>query len=129
MKNSNKFVFYKQLNTMDCGPACLKMVARYYGVLLSTDFICQRAGFNKAGVSLLGISETAEQVGFRTRGVKITFNQLKEVTIPCILHWDQSHFVVLLSVTRSKVKIADPAKGIHSYNWEEFKQHWISTKD
>src|SRR5690606_4599238 len=86
----------------------------------------------KRGVSLLGISETAEKLGFRSRGVKLTFDQLKEIELPCILHWNQNHFVVLLSLYRKRggmrLKVADPAKGILTYSKEEFMSHWISSE-
>jgi len=113
---------------MDCGPTCLRMVAKYYGKHYNADTLRQKAGFSKAGVSLLGISETAEKIGFRTRGVKLSLKQLKEVTLPCILHWDQNHFVVLISVSKNKVKIADPGKGIIIYTLNEFSNHWISSE-
>ncbi|HTN08423.1 peptidase domain-containing ABC transporter [Agriterribacter sp.] len=129
MKSLNSFVFYKQLNAMDCGPSCLKMVARHYGHHFNTDTLRHKAGFNKAGVSLLGISETAEELGFRTRGVKISFEQLQQVAMPCILHWDQNHFVVLISITRSKIKIANPGKGIITHTYNEFLSHWVASKN
>jgi ATP-binding cassette subfamily B protein len=120
------FSFYKQLNAMDCGPTCLRMAAKYYGKHYNADTLRQKAGFSKAGVSLLGISETAEKIGFRTRGVQLSLQQLKEVTLPCILHWDQNHFVVLISILKNKVRLADPAKGILTYTIAEFKNHWLS---
>lgn len=114
---------------MDCGPSCLCMIAKYYGRYYNASTLRQKAGFNKAGVSLLGISETAEKIGFRTRGVKLTYGQLKEASLPCILHWNQNHFVVLLSLSgrrgRVRPKIADPAKGIITYTKDEFFDHWI----
>ncbi len=122
------FPFYKQLNAMDCGPTCLRMVAQFYGKHYNTDTLRQKAGFNKGGVSLLGISETAEKIGLRSRGIKITIEQLKEIQLPSILHWDQNHFVVLVSVNRNKIKIADPAKGIINYTMNEFLSDWISSE-
>ena len=122
------FTFYRQLNAMDCGPTCLRMVAKYYGKHYNSDTLRQKAGFSKAGVSLLGISETAEKIGFRTRGVQLSLKQLEEVTLPCILHWDQNHFVVLISVSKNKVKIADPAKGNITYSIDEFRKHWVSSE-
>jgi len=88
----------------------------------------KKQGFSKEGVSLLGISETAEKIGFRTRGVQLSLQQLKEVTLPCILHWNQNHFVVLISVSKNKIKIADPAKGIITYTLKEFSAHWIASE-
>jgi ATP-binding cassette, subfamily B, bacterial len=122
------FPFYKQLNAMDCGPTCLRMVAKHYGKHYNADTLRQKAGFSKEGVSLLGISETAEKIGFRSRGVKLTIEQLKEASLPCILHWNQNHFVVLLSIAKNKVSIADPGKGILTYTINEFSSHWISSE-
>ncbi|MFT4092475.1 MAG: cysteine peptidase family C39 domain-containing protein, partial [Niabella sp.] len=135
------FLFYKQLNAMDCGPTCLRMVARFYGKHFNADTLRQMAGFNKAGVSLLGISDTAEKIGFRTRGVKISLEQLKEAPLPAILHWDQNHFVVLYGFTKGSrlplsgrrggwgVRLADPGKGIINYTIAEFKKHWLSSQN
>ncbi len=122
------FSFYKQLNAMDCGPTALRMIAKYHGRHYNADTLRQKAGFSKGGVSLLGISETAEKIGFRSRGVKLTLEQLKEAPLPCILHWDQNHFVVLLALSHRRVKVADPAKGIITYSQNEFLNHWISSE-
>ncbi|HVZ97724.1 MAG TPA: peptidase domain-containing ABC transporter [Chitinophagaceae bacterium] len=122
------FTFYHQPSAMDCGPTCIRMVAKYYGKHYNADTLRNIAGFNKEGVSLLGISETAEKIGFRTRGVQLTTEQLKQVTLPCILHWNQNHFVVLVSIKRNKFTIADPAKSIISYNLQEFTTHWAPSR-
>ncbi len=111
---------------MDCGPTCLRMVARYYGKHYNTSSLKKVAGFNKEGVSLLGISIAAEGIGFRTRGVQLSYEQLiKEAPRPCILHWDQNHFVVLMP--GRKLSVADPGRGIIQYTKEEFLSHWLST--
>ena len=103
------------------------MVAKFYGKHYNADTLRHKAGFSKAGVSLLGISETAEKIGFRSRGVKLTLKQLEEATLPCILHWDQNHFVVLISVSKNRFKIANPARGITTFSKKEFEAHWISS--
>ncbi|QES88064.1 peptidase domain-containing ABC transporter [Rhizosphaericola mali] len=123
-----KFSFYKQLNTMDCGPTCLKMVAKYYGKSIPIDFLRRQMGFNKTGVTLLGISTTAEYFGFRTRGVQLTESQISEIPLPAILHWDQNHFVVLISNKRNSVRIANPAARIMDYSKDDFLSHWLSSK-
>ncbi|MFB6453874.1 peptidase domain-containing ABC transporter [Chitinophaga sp. Hz27] len=120
------FPFYKQLNAMDCGPTCLRMVARFYGKHYNANTLRQKAGFSKRGVALLGISETAEKIGFRTRGVQINYQKLLTVPLPALLHWDNNHFVVLVSAKKKKVTIADPARGIINYKKEEFLQYWLS---
>lgn len=123
------FPYYHQLNAMDCGPTCLRMVARYYGKQYNLDTLRQSSGYSKQGVSLLGISDTAEKIGFRTRGVQVNFNKLQEAPFPAILHWNQNHFVVLINIGRNLVKVADPAKGVISYSREEFLYYWASNKN
>jgi ATP-binding cassette, subfamily B, bacterial len=120
------FHFYRQLNMMDCGPTCLRMVARNYGKHFSVEMLRERMSYSKEGVSLLSISETAESIGFRTRGVKISFDQLRAIRLPAIIHWDQHHFVVLLSLGKRTIQVADPAKGVLTYSTKEFLDHWIS---
>jgi len=129
------FPIYRQLNKMDCGPTCLRMVSMYYGKNYNTGTLKQIAGYSKEGVSLLGISEAAENIGFRTRGVQLSFKQLTEdAPLPCILHWRQNHFIVLPPLTAkwrrgNKIRIVDPADGILNLTKEEFLQQWISSKD
>lgn len=122
------FSFYRQLNAMDCGPTCLRMVAKHYGKHYSGKTLRQFTGFNKEGVTLLGISETAEKIGFHTRGVQLDFRQLFQISLPAILHWNQNHFVVLIKINRRTIQIADPSKGIITYNKNDFLQHWQSNK-
>lgn len=84
---------------MDCGPTCLCMISKYYGKDNNAAKNRNASGYGKEGVSLLGVSEAAETLGFRTRGVQITLDQLiNEAPLPCILHWNQNHFVVMLPV-------------------------------
>ena len=117
---------------MDCGPACLKMITKYYGKNYSLTSLRTLTGFNRQGVSMLSISQAAEQLGLRTRGIKPTFRQLEEVKLPAILHWDQGHFVVLVSLKGKQgargVVIADPGKGMMHYTKKEFLSHWIASE-
>ncbi|MDH6359013.1 peptidase domain-containing ABC transporter [Parabacteroides sp. PF5-9] len=123
------FPHYKQLDAMDCGPTCLRMIAKYYGRTYSVQYLREKAFLTREGVSMLGISDAAELIGFRTIGVKITLDQLKrETPLPCILHWNQSHFVVLYKIKNNKYYISDPANTQVSYREEEFKRCWLSTK-
>nr|WP_199158504.1 peptidase domain-containing ABC transporter [Pedobacter sp. ASV2] len=121
------FPFYKQPDQMDCGPTCLRMIARHYGKNFSLQRLREISGINREGVSLLGISEAAEKIGFRTTGIKLSLSQIKEVEFPMILHWDQNHFVVLYKIKRNKFFVADPAKGLIEYTETEFSKHWLST--
>lgn len=122
------FPFVKQYDAMDCGPACLKMIAGFYKKNFSLDYLRKKCFITKEGVSFLGLSEAADSVGFRTLGVKIPFELLMEkVTLPCILHWRQRHFVVLYKMLNDKVWIADPATGLITYTRADFEKNWATT--
>ncbi len=131
------FPFYQQLNQMDCGPTCLRMVAKHYGKNISLNTLRNETQIGKDGVNLLGISEAAEKIGFRTRGIKISFEELmKGVPKPVILHWQQNHFVIAHPKSFSKgrtfrkqIEIADPASGLIKLSQEDFKQHWLQSKE
>ncbi|MCK9236074.1 MAG: cysteine peptidase family C39 domain-containing protein [Acholeplasmataceae bacterium] len=132
----NKFPFHAQPDQMDCGPVSLKIIANYYGKMFSLDKLREMTFMARDGISLLSISEAAEQIGFKTIGGCISFEKLaKEAPLPCIVHWNQEHFVVVYKFKQknifrkqTKVYISDPARGLLSYTEEEFKKHWISTR-
>lgn len=132
-KKASRFRFFKQFNSMDCGPTCLRMISHFYGKHYSMETIRQLTGFNLVGSSLLGLSEAAERLGFRTRAVKITYDQLTQVTFPAVLHWNQDHFVVIRGINKrmgkSFVTIADPARGIIRLAKTDFTHHWISARN
>ncbi len=125
----NKFPFFNQQDQMDCGPTCLRMVAAHHGRSFSLQKLRNLSGFSREGVSLLGISEAAENIGFRATGVKINLSQLQEAVLPVILHWGQNHFVVLYKIKKNRYTVADPAKGIIKYNEKEFLEYWYSYKN
>ena len=122
------FPFYHQLESADCGPSCLRMIAKYYGRSYSIRYLREQAFITREGVSMLGISDAAERIGFRTMGVKVTLEQLRaEVPLPCVLHWNQNHFVVLYKVRNGKYYIADPATQKLVYEESELARCWCST--
>lgn len=124
----NKFKTCIQFDTMQCGIACLSMICRHHRKVYSIDTLSQICHATTEGVSMLGISEAATSLGFQTTCGRVSIHQLPETPLPCILHWDQNHFVVLYKVKeRKKFYIADPGKGLITYTLEEFKEHWIST--
>lgn len=125
-----KFPFYKQADIKDCGPTCLKIVAKHYGKNLDIQYLREISQTTRGGSNLLSLSEAAEKIGFRTLGVKISLENLLEVPLPCILHWNKQHYVVLydIKVKRSKITkvlISDPAFGLIEYTIEEFLKFWI----
>lgn len=117
------------MDEMDCGATCLRIIFKYYGKLVSIHKIRKLCQTTKNGVNLLGISESAEKLGFRTYGVRLSLEQLKEIDLPCILHWNQNHFVVLYKISRGKYYLSDPASGLLSYDEKEFSKNWFSTKE
>ena len=119
----------KQHDSMQCGVACLQMVSRYFGREYSLHFLSDICFATNEGVSMLGISEAANEIGLHSVCTRATVEELSKVSLPCILHWNQNHFVVLYKVKRGKkFYIADPGKGLITYNIDEFKSHWISTR-
>lgn len=127
-----KFPFYKQLDAMDCGPTCLRMIARYYGKKFSVQQLREKSYIQRTGVNLLGISEAAESIGLRTTGVRTTIDKLKQQSkLPCILHWNQQHFVVLYKVAkeygRTYFYVADPAYGLLRYEEDSLMKCWLGS--
>jgi len=137
-----KFPYYIQFDAKDCGPTCLRIIAKYYGKSYSLQTLRERSFITRTGVSFLGISDAAESIGFRTQGVKISFTQLVEdIPFPCIAHWKQEHFVVIYNIKKKRrsffassadedtwIYVADPALGLIKYKEDEFKKAWLSTK-
>lgn len=113
---------------MDCGPTCLRMIAKHYGRTYSIQRLRELCNISKIGVSLLGISEAAEKIGFRSLGVKVELQQLAEAQLPCVLHWQQRHFVVLYKIKKGKYYISDPGQGLITYTTKEFTDNWLSRK-
>lgn len=147
--NKKPFPHYTQLDSMDCGPTCLRMIAKHYGRSYTLQNLRERSFITREGVSMLGVSDAAESIGMHTQGVRITFEQLtKDVVLPCILHWNQNHFVVLYKIKKQKqgIKtlfgktnsqlstfnfqffIADPAGEKYVMTSEEFCKCWLSSK-
>lgn len=121
----SNFPFYKQPDSKDCGPTCLKTIAKYHGKTLNIQILRSLSETTREGSNLLTLSDAAEKIGFRTLGVKLSINKLEEVPLPCILHWNNNHYVVLYKIKKNKFNIADPAHGLLEYNEEEFLKFWI----
>lgn len=118
------FPFYRQLDSMDCGPACLKAIAKYYGKVYSLEFLRIRSSQNRGGVSLLGLKDAAESIGLKTLSAKIPFDKLKNVPLPMIAFWRKNHFIVVYKISNNNVYVSDPAHGLIKYNSDEFRSGW-----
>lgn len=111
---------------MDCGPTSLRIIARFYGRNHSLESLRKKSFTNREGSSLSQLAAAAESIGFRSLSAKIDFQQLTEdAPLPCIVHWNQNHFVVVYNVKNGKVYVSDPALGLLKYSKEEFLEHWI----
>lgn len=118
---------------MDCGTTCLRMVAKSYGKSLSAELLRQKADVNREGTSMRQLAEVAEWIGLRSMVVKIPLNKIEEIPLPCILHWDNEHFVVLHNIEKkangkSTFAVADPARGQINYSAAELFSHWEGAK-
>ena len=122
-----KFKFYKQLDAMDCGATCLRMIAKHYGKSYSLNYMRQISHADREGVSLMGMSDAAEKIGMHSLGVKISYERLlDDIPLPAIAHWRQNHFIVVIKMTATHVWVADPAAGKFKITKEEFLDGWVS---
>jgi len=120
-----KFPNYIQTDSKDCGPTCLKITAKYYGKTLNIQKLRNYSETTRDGSNLLMLSDASEKIGFRTLGVKRSMLQLTEVPLPCILHWNKAHYVVLYRIKKRIYYISDPAIGLLEYNERDFLKFWI----
>lgn len=123
-----RFPNYLQHDQMDCGPTCLRMVAAYHGKQYSLESLREKSYITREGVSMLGISEAAEKIGLRSMCVQVDYEKLREAPLPCIVHWNQQHFVVVYRINGKQVWVADPGVGKLKYKKEEFCRCWISCR-
>jgi len=138
---STSFPSDRQMDIMDCGPSCLKMIAKYYGKFYSLQYLRDKCGITKEGVSFLDISHAAEEIGLRTLSLKCTVEDiLCKIPLPAIVHWDNSHFVIVYKIdtkkkktqdrySKAKIYISDPAKGLVKYSVEEFSAKWVKPEN
>ncbi|MEM8527237.1 MAG: peptidase domain-containing ABC transporter [Bacteroidota bacterium] len=133
---SKRIPFYRQLDQMDCGPTCLRMVAAYHGRSYSLPYLREKSYYTRNGVSMQGIMEAAEHIGYRTLPVKVPFSQnghptpnFLEAPLPAIVHWNQQHFVVVYKADKKNIHVADPAQGKFKLDHQTFKKSWLSDGD
>ncbi|MEO8532340.1 MAG: peptidase domain-containing ABC transporter [Flavobacterium sp.] len=125
-----KFPHFKQLDNKDCGPTCLRMIAKYHGKTFSREFLRDKANITKLGVTMAGIAEAAEAIEMRTLGMRIPLESLiNEAPTPFIVPWRQKHFIVVYKTSKTKIWVADPAQGLLTYSHEDFRNAWTDTID
>ncbi len=125
-----QFPLILQADTSDCGVASLAMIARYYGANVDYDALRQQCQVSRIGISMYTINVEAQKLGFETNAVQLSFDSLRtEAQLPCIAFWNQEHFVVVRRITKRKVLVADPGKGLLAYSHTEFQKHWCCEGD
>ena len=119
------FPHYKQPDRKDCGPTCLRIIAKHHGRVISLQKTRQFSETNRLGTNLMCLSNAAETIGFRSIGVKVALEQLNKAPLPSILHWNENHFIVLYKIKKEVYYISDPAHGLLKYNKSDFVKSWI----
>ena len=125
-----RFPLILQADSSDCGVACLAMIARCYGANVDYDALRQQCQVSRIGISMYTINVEAQKLGFETNAVQLSLDSLRtEAQLPCIAFWNQEHFVVVRRITKRKVLVADPGKGLLAYSHAEFQKHWCCEGD
>lgn len=125
----HKFPFYKQFDRTDCGPACLRMLAKYYGKVYSPEYLRELCKITSEGVSVMGMTDAAEKIGFKTLVASVNYETLeKQAPLPCIVHWRQRHFLIVYKIEKGKIYVADPDYGHIVYEKEKFIKGWQNTR-
>ena len=119
------FTIYIQADAKDCGPTCLKIIAKHYGQTINIQTLREYSETNREGSNLLFLSDAAKKIGFRSLGVKLSAEKLTKAPLPCILHWDNVHYVVLYKIKKGIYFISDPAFGLLEYNEQDFLKSWV----
>lgn len=120
-----KFPHFKQADFKDCGPTCVKIISKFFGQNVPLEHLRNLSETQRSGSSLLGLSNAAESIGFKSLGVKFSIKDLSDAPLPCIVHWNKRHYVVLYRIRKDKYFVSDPAHGLLSYDEEDFIKHWI----
>lgn len=133
----NSFPSDRQMDTMDCGPACLKMIAAYYGKYYSVQYLRDKCGLTREGVSLKGLAYGAESIGFRTLSARCSLDKLRDnIPLPAVIHWENSHYIIVYKAKKNKKKednfttvyVSDPTRGLVKYNGKDFEEKWLCQK-
>lgn len=120
-----KFPHEFQLDAKDCGPTCVKIIAKYYGRFYSLPYLRDLCGITREGVSFLDISDACETISLRTKCIKINFETLQTIPLPCIVNWQENHFIVVYKITKTQVFVSDPAKGLVKHAINDFQKNWL----
>jgi ATP-binding cassette subfamily B protein len=127
IQDFKKFPIYRQLEAKDCGPTCLRMILKYYGISKSLDEVTKACETTREGTNLAFLDRAAIKFGFETLMASINFQDLSEINKPSIVHWEGNHFVVVYQISERQVRVADPALGLVDYSINSFLDKWTGT--
>jgi ATP-binding cassette subfamily B protein len=128
--NKKSFPFYKQVDQFDCGPACLRIIAKYYGKNFSSEHLRDVCNITSDGITIKSLINGAEELGFQAMPAKIDYETLsKKAPIPCICYWRDRHFLIVYKFENNKVYVSDPSHGLIVYSKQEFLEGWLNTKN
>ena len=119
------FPSYRQLDTKDCGANCLKIIAKHYGKTISIKELQNLSETTRTGSNLKFLAHTAEAIGLKSLPAKISLRELEYAPLPCLLHWNKNHFVVLYKIKKNTFYVSDPAQGLVTHHKSNFIKHWI----
>lgn len=120
-----KFPHEFQLDKKDCGPTCIKIIAKYYGQSVSLQYLKELSSVTMEGISLFDIGRACEHIGLRTVCFKLDFEALQKIPLPAIVHWNNNHFIVVYKIKNNQVYVSDPGKGLLKYHIKTFTKGWL----
>lgn len=122
-----RFPFTKQLDSKDCGPACLQMICKYYKKYYDLDYLREICGIKKEGISVYDYIQASEKIGLKSQAYKLSYWKFRnEVPLPCVAHWKGHHFIVVYKITSKHVFVSDPQSGLVKYNLRDFANGWLT---
>jgi len=123
-KRARRYPALLQVTEQDCGPACLSMILRFYGKRVALNRLRTLAAAGRSGSTLYQLAEAGETLGFQTRGLQTSLDQVLESQLPAIAHWEGTRYVVLYETRADRITIADPAVGLRHISPDEFRRGW-----
>lgn len=123
---NTKFPNVRQLESKDCGPACLQILSKYYNTFFELEYLREICGIKKSGVSVFDLIKASEKIGFKSQAYKLSYWKFRhEVPLPCIVHWKNHHFMVVYKITSKFIYVSDPQNGLNRYTLKEFANGWL----
>ena len=125
--SENEFPIIIQEQVTQCGPVCLQMIAKHYGLNIELKRLEVLTKMDDSGTSILNLTEAADSIGLNSLAAKMTFDKLSTVPLPVIVHWNNNHFLIVYKISENTVWVADPKSGKKTYNRKDFCDNWLNS--